>query len=377
MPGGGRSHGQPLRRDRRRRTRCGRRNRDAARARRPASARHRGRPAGHRHLVHACAYAWRGAATAPLGAARCGRRQRHPGTRGTRFSFGDDIETVDIRPGDGISCAARPASNGARRAAAWMRPRAAGAEIRAPRSCDAAVDKRWQGTRRRRGHRGDQHALSSHRNAHRRRRWARIDGGALPWTRSFNAAAQRGRDHLRILPRGWRATATTGRIDPGPPRASCRPVTGLACVWAGTPDRAVRRLAGTEISGLLPVGRWPRRPRRGRPVDCGRTAHGRLRGFPGRQVMSDPAAGPGWALVGDAAYYKDPITAHGITDALRDAELLARAVLDAPIAGGPSSTPCRTTNTPATGSPRSYLIPLSASRATSGTSRSCARTFAR
>jgi flavin-dependent dehydrogenase len=30
--------------------------------------------------------------------------------------------------------------------------------------------------------------------------------------------------------------------------------------------------------------------------------------------------------VGDAAYFKDPITAHGITDALRDAELVARAV---------------------------------------------------
>jgi flavin-dependent dehydrogenase len=39
-------------------------------------------------------------------------------------------------------------------------------------------------------------------------------------------------------------------------------------------------------------------------------------------------SGPGWALVGDAGYFKDPISAHGITDALRDAELLARAVAD-------------------------------------------------
>jgi 2-polyprenyl-6-methoxyphenol hydroxylase-like FAD-dependent oxidoreductase len=31
--------------------------------------------------------------------------------------------------------------------------------------------------------------------------------------------------------------------------------------------------------------------------------------------------------VGDAGYFKDPATAHGITDALRDAELLARAVM--------------------------------------------------
>jgi 2-polyprenyl-6-methoxyphenol hydroxylase-like FAD-dependent oxidoreductase len=43
--------------------------------------------------------------------------------------------------------------------------------------------------------------------------------------------------------------------------------------------------------------------------------------------------GPGWALVGDAGYHKDPITAQGITDALRDAELLAEA-LDAAFAGG-------------------------------------------
>jgi flavin-dependent dehydrogenase len=36
--------------------------------------------------------------------------------------------------------------------------------------------------------------------------------------------------------------------------------------------------------------------------------------------------GPGWALVGDAGYHKDPITAQGITDAFRDAELVADAV---------------------------------------------------
>lgn len=36
--------------------------------------------------------------------------------------------------------------------------------------------------------------------------------------------------------------------------------------------------------------------------------------------------GPGWALVGDAGYTKDPISAHGISDGLRDAELWARAV---------------------------------------------------
>jgi 2-polyprenyl-6-methoxyphenol hydroxylase-like FAD-dependent oxidoreductase len=39
--------------------------------------------------------------------------------------------------------------------------------------------------------------------------------------------------------------------------------------------------------------------------------------------------GPGWALVGDAGYHKDPITAQGISDAFRDAEDLAAALDDA------------------------------------------------
>jgi flavin-dependent dehydrogenase len=38
--------------------------------------------------------------------------------------------------------------------------------------------------------------------------------------------------------------------------------------------------------------------------------------------------GSGWALVGDAGYHKNPITAQGITDAFRDAELLADAIDD-------------------------------------------------
>ena len=38
--------------------------------------------------------------------------------------------------------------------------------------------------------------------------------------------------------------------------------------------------------------------------------------------------GPGWALVGDAGYQKDPCTASGITDAFRSAEWLAQAIDD-------------------------------------------------
>lgn len=42
--------------------------------------------------------------------------------------------------------------------------------------------------------------------------------------------------------------------------------------------------------------------------------------------------GPGWALVGDAGYHRDPLTAEGISDAFRDAQLLSDAI-DAGLAG--------------------------------------------
>lgn len=44
------------------------------------------------------------------------------------------------------------------------------------------------------------------------------------------------------------------------------------------------------------------------------------------------ATGPGWALVGDAGYHKDPIAAQGISDAFRDADLLSHAI-DAGLSG--------------------------------------------
>jgi len=45
--------------------------------------------------------------------------------------------------------------------------------------------------------------------------------------------------------------------------------------------------------------------------------------FPGHRPQ-----GAGWALVGDAGYFKDPLTAHGITDALRDAHLLSCGIVE-------------------------------------------------
>ncbi|GAA5185406.1 NAD(P)/FAD-dependent oxidoreductase [Rugosimonospora acidiphila] len=49
----------------------------------------------------------------------------------------------------------------------------------------------------------------------------------------------------------------------------------------------------------------------------------RLRGTGDQQNFFRRAAGPGWALVGDAGHHKDSITARGISDAFFQAEILA------------------------------------------------------
>jgi menaquinone-9 beta-reductase len=56
---------------------------------------------------------------------------------------------------------------------------------------------------------------------------------------------------------------------------------------------------------------------------------GQFRGFAAVSGFYRKPFGPGWALVGDAGLFRDPITTHGIADAFRDAELLARAMTGA------------------------------------------------
>jgi flavin-dependent dehydrogenase len=101
---------------------------------------------------------------------------------------------------------------------------------------------------------------------------------------------------------------------------------GMACVFVAGPAAVVAA-----------------RMRHSRPLDAARDLLARLdcrlteltsgappgpvrffRGLPAR--MRRPH-GTGWALVGDAGWWKDPLSTYGITDAFRDAELLARAVV--------------------------------------------------
>ena len=96
---------------------------------------------------------------------------------------------------------------------------------------------------------------------------------------------------------------------------------GATCVFAGTTSAALGRSGRSALDTLLRTAS----PTVAERVLAGR-ATGNVRVFRGLPGYVRQAWGPGWALVGDAGYWKDPVTSHGLTDALRDAELLARAV---------------------------------------------------
>ena len=98
---------------------------------------------------------------------------------------------------------------------------------------------------------------------------------------------------------------------------------GEVCVFANATPERIGRGGVAIINDVVAEGTpaLAERLRRATPPRGARTWSGQ-RGYLRRSY------GPGWALVGDAGYFKDPISAHGLTDALRDAELMARAVID-------------------------------------------------
>jgi 2-polyprenyl-6-methoxyphenol hydroxylase-like FAD-dependent oxidoreductase len=137
------------------------------------------------------------------------------------------------------------------------------------------------------------------------------------------------------------------------PRYHERPVLGTAyyAYWSGVPTTGVRwAIRPGRGFGLIPtnddltvvLAAWPQAEVAGVKRDL--QAHYRREvtsalgdwldggrqetrvvgeGIPGR--FRQPY-GPGWALVGDAGYVKDPVTGQGISDAFHDAELCADAL---------------------------------------------------
>lgn len=101
---------------------------------------------------------------------------------------------------------------------------------------------------------------------------------------------------------------------------------GQACVWL---IRPTGRLQDVLTAGADRGRAWLRALQQTLPELAERAHAGTVtspvRGAVGLPNHRRTAGGPGWALVGDAGYHRDPITGHGMTDAFRDAELLAGA----------------------------------------------------
>jgi len=97
---------------------------------------------------------------------------------------------------------------------------------------------------------------------------------------------------------------------------------GQTCVWiAGRPDELAGRGDVREAYDAA-VASSPALARHLTDAIC----VGGHRRFAGRPGFLRQPFGPGWALVGDAGYFKDPVSAHGITDAFTSAEFLADAL---------------------------------------------------
>jgi 2-polyprenyl-6-methoxyphenol hydroxylase-like FAD-dependent oxidoreductase len=104
---------------------------------------------------------------------------------------------------------------------------------------------------------------------------------------------------------------------------------GLTCVFIGAGpsrlDPAVRSHRSTAVFDRFsgPIGL------KARVADAELVDQLRfVRGLPPSYLRT--AHGPGWALVGDAGHWLDPMSTHGMTGALRDAALLAQAISSAP-----------------------------------------------
>jgi len=100
---------------------------------------------------------------------------------------------------------------------------------------------------------------------------------------------------------------------------------GAACVFASIPERRFAERGSEGIEALHLEALRAVSPDIADLVAASPPS-GKMRAFAGTPGFLRPATGPGWALVGDAGYFRDPITAHGISDALREAELLALAI---------------------------------------------------
>jgi flavin-dependent dehydrogenase len=247
-----------------------------------------------------------------------------PPVRRTRFDYGSDSVTVTIKPTLGVQALYAP-----RRtvldpvlvdAAA-----AAGAEVRFGVSVAGLLR---DGSGRVVGIHGRDRSGSA--VAARAPLTVGADGTRSTVAREAGAATARVGDGASAIIYGyWSDLPAPGYewfYRPGHSAGIIPTNAGEVCVFAGT---AANHVTADDRADL--PGTYQRLLTAATGGDDGRLAHARpprrLHTWVGRPSYIRQAHGPGWALVGDAGAYLDPLSTHGITDALRDAELLVRALM--------------------------------------------------
>jgi 2-polyprenyl-6-methoxyphenol hydroxylase-like FAD-dependent oxidoreductase len=252
-----------------------------------------------------------------------------PAVRTVSFHYGDDEVGVTLRPAAGVDALYAPRRTLVDRLLADA-AEAAGAQVRHGTSVvglELGPGPTVVGARLR-GPDGDV-------RVERARVVVGADGRFSSVAREVGAATRRSADASSAFLYGyWHGSPVEGYhwlYAPGAAAGAIPTNDGLTCAFvAASPavlDGLVRG-AGTEgaLHALAAATGLDRVLGEGRRV-------GGLRHVRGQPGYLRAAWGPGWALVGDAGYWKDPMSTHGLTDAFRDAELLARAVVAAPAPG--------------------------------------------
>lgn len=99
------------------------------------------------------------------------------------------------------------------------------------------------------------------------------------------------------------------------------------CIWVGAPATRFNSELRTDLEASFHRVLEEAAPEGAARLERLGRRESRVYGFPGVPGFMRRAYGAGWALVGDASHFKDPLSAHGITDALRDAEFLSDAIV--------------------------------------------------
>jgi len=245
-----------------------------------------------------------------------------PAIRRTQFHYGDDTTTVSIKPAVGVDALYAPRRTLLDRVLVDA-AMAAGAQVRF--GVDVTGLERDSTGRvigvagRDRG--GDE--IRAHG-------WLTIgaDGARSLVARDAGAATVRlGAGSGAIVYGYWDGLDVAGYewfYRPGASAGLIPTNDGAVCVFAGTSTFRFRQeLAGDVRAGYL---RLLKEVTGADARLAGAAVPRRLYAHPGRPSYIRKPWGPGWALVGDAGQFLDPLSTHGITDALRDAQLLSQAV---------------------------------------------------